>query len=312
MKKLKFILSLTNIDNDYQIEQGAAAEQAAKRLGAEVQIIHAENDSVTQSQQLLKIIQSRSDALPDGIIFEPVGGTALPQVARAAAIAGIGWVVLNRDVEYISELRKAYRVPAFCITSDHEEIGRIQGRQLAAILPKGGSVLYIQGPSESQAAKQRTFGMYESKPAEVQVKLMKAQWTEASAFRTVSSWLRLSTSQQTHLDLIAAQDDSMALGARRAFEEELNLPARERWLKLPYIGCDGLPNSGQNWVRRGLLAATIFVPPNAGNAVEMLVEAIQNGSVPAERSLIAPVSIPALDVLAAAHADKARTLSAGR
>jgi ribose transport system substrate-binding protein len=312
MKKLKFILSLTNNDNDYQIEQGAAAEQAARRLGVEVQIIHAENDSVTQSQQLLKIIQSRNDALPDGIIFEPVGGTALPQVARAAAIAGIGWVVLNRDVEYIPELRKAYRVPAFCITSDHEEIGRIQGRQLAAILPKGGSVLYIQGPSESLAAKQRTFGMYESKPAEVQVKLMKAQWTEASAFRTVSSWLRLSTSQQTHLDLIAAQDDSMALGARRAFEEELNLPARERWLKLPYIGCDGLPNSGQNWVRRGLLTATIFVPPNAGTAVEMLVEAIQNASVPAERSLIVPVSIPALDVLAAAHADKARTLSAGR
>jgi len=312
MKKLKFVLSLTNNDNDYQIEQATAAEQAARRRGVEVQIIHAENDSVTQSQQLLKIIQSRSDSLPDGIIFEPVGGTALPQVARAAAIAGIGWVVLNRDVEYIPELRKAYRVPAFCITSDHEEIGRIQGQQLAAILPKGGSVLYIQGPSESLAAKQRTFGMYETKPAEVQIKLMKAQWTEASAHRTVSSWLRLSTSQQMHLDLIAAQDDSMALGARKAFEEELNLPARERWLKLPYIGCDGLPNSGQTWVRRGLLTATIFVPPNAGTAVEMLVEAVQNGSLPAERSLIAPASIPALDVLAASHADKTRTHSAGK
>jgi ribose transport system substrate-binding protein len=312
MKKLKFILSLTNNDNDYQIEQAAAAEQAARRLGVEVQILHAENDSVTQSQQLLKIIQSRSDSLPDGIIFEPVGGTAMPQVARAAAIAGIGWVVLNRDVEYISELRKAYRVPAFCITSDHEEIGRIQGRQLAAILPNGGAVLYIQGPSDSLAAKQRTFGMYETKPAEVQIKLMKAQWTEASAHRTVSSWLRLSTSQQTHLDLIAAQDDSMALGARKAFEGELNLPARERWLKLPYIGCDGLPNSGQTWVRQGLLTATIFVPPNAGTAVEMLVESIQNGAVSAERSLIAPLSIPTLDVLAASHADKARTLSAGR
>ena len=312
MKKLKFILSLTNNDNDYQIEQAAAAEQAARRLGVEVQIIHAENDSVTQSQQLLKIIQSRSNSLPDGIIFEPVGGTALPQVARAAAIAGIGWVVLNRDVEYIPELRKAYRVPAFCITSDHEEIGRIQGRQLAAILPKGGSVLYIQGPSESLAAKQRTFGMYETKPVEVQIKLMKAQWTEASAHRTVSSWLRLSTSQQTHLDLIAAQDDSMALGARKAFDEELNLPARERWLKLPYIGCDGLPNSGQTWVRRGLLTATIFVPPNAGTAVEMLVEAIQNGTMPVERSLIVPVSIPALEVLASSHTEKVRGLSAGR
>jgi ribose transport system substrate-binding protein len=311
MKKLKFVLCLTNNDNDYQIEQATAAETAAKSLGVELQVINAENDSVTQSQQLLKIIQSRNDALPDGIIFEPVGGTALPQVARAAAIAGIGWVVLNRDVEYIAELRKAYRIPAFCITSDHEEIGRIQGRQFAAILPHGGAVLYIQGPSESLAAKQRTFGMYETKPAEVQVKLMKAQWTEASAQRTVSSWLRLSTSQQTHLDLIAAQDDSMALGARKAFQEELNLQARERWLKLPYIGCDGLPNSGQIWVKRGLLKATIFVPPNGGTALEMLAEAIRNGTMPVERSTVAPVSIPAVNVLAASHAEKTRALSAG-
>jgi ribose transport system substrate-binding protein len=312
MKKLKFILCLTNNDNDYQIEQAAAAQTVAQRLGVELQVIDAENDSVTQSQKLLKIIQSRSDTLPDGIIFEPVGGTALPQVARAAAIAGIGWVVLNRDAEYIPELRKAYRVPAFCITSDHEEIGRIQGRQFGAILPNGGAVLYIQGPSESLAAKQRTFGMYETKPSEVQVKLMKAQWTEASAQRTVSSWLRLSTSQQTHLDLIAAQDDSMALGARKAFQEELNLQARERWLKLPYIGCDGLPDSGQTWVRRGLLTATIFVPPNSGTALEMLVQAIQAGILPVERSTVTPVSIPALDVLAASHAEKTRVLSAGR
>jgi ribose transport system substrate-binding protein len=312
MKKLKFILSLTTNDNDYQIEQGASAEAAAKRLGAEVQIIHAENDSVTQSQQLLKVIQSRTDALPDGIIFEPVGGTAMPQVARAAAIAGIGWVVLNREVEYISELRKAYRVPAFSITSDHEEIGRIQGRQFAALLPHGGDVLYIQGPSENLAAKQRTFGMYETKPADVQVKLMKAQWTEASAYRTVSSWLRLSTSQQTHLDLIAAQDDSMALGARKAFQEELDLEVRDRWLRLPYIGCDGLPNSGQTWVRRGLLTATIFVPPNAGTALAMLVEALRNGTMPVERSLVAPVSIPALEELATSQAEKTRVLSAGR
>jgi ribose transport system substrate-binding protein len=277
-----------------------------------VQIIHADNDSVTQSQQLLKVIQSRTVSLPDGILFEPVGGTALPQVARAAAIAGIGWVVLNRDVDYVPELRKAYRVPAFSVTSDHEEIGRIQGRQFAALLPRGGVVLYIQGPTENLAAKQRTFGMYETKPADVQVKLMKAQWTEASSYRTVSSWLRLSTSRQTHLDLIAAQDDSMALGARKAFQEETNLAARERWLKLPYVGCDGLPNSGQAWVRSGLLTATIFVPPNAGTALETLVDALQNGAMPAERSLTTPVSVPTLDLLAASHAEKTRALSVGR
>ena len=65
MKKLKFLVSLTTNDNDYQIEQAASAEEAARRLGAEIQIIYAENDSITQSQQILNVIQSRSDSHPD-------------------------------------------------------------------------------------------------------------------------------------------------------------------------------------------------------------------------------------------------------
>ncbi len=204
------------------------------------------------------------------------GERRLPQVARASVTAGIGWVVLNRDVDYVSDLRKTYRVPIFGLTSDHEEIGRIQGKQFAAILPKGGSVLYVQGPSESLAAKQRTTGMYETKPIDVQVKLMKGNWTEASAYKALSSWLRLSTSHQTQVDLIAAQDDSMAAGARKAFQDLPDNAARDRWLNLPFIGCDGMPKTGQAWVKKGLLAATIIVPPNAGKAIEMLARGHAN------------------------------------
>jgi ribose transport system substrate-binding protein len=308
MKKLNFIISLTTDDNDYQIEQASAAEEAARRLGVNVQIIYAENDAIIQSQQLLKLIQAPTGSRPDGIVFEPVGGTALPQVARASVTAGIGWVVLNRDVDYVSDLRKTYRVPIFGLTSDHEEIGRIQGKQFAAILPKGGSVLYVQGPSESLAAKQRTTGMYETKPIDVQVKLMKGNWTEASAYKALSSWLRLSTSHQTQVDLIAAQDDSMAAGARKAFQDLPDNAARDRWLNLPFIGCDGMPKTGQAWVKKGLLAATIIVPPNAGKAIEMLTQAVQTGSMPPERTLSEPISFPALDQLAE---QKARTRSAG-
>src|ERR1051325_6342851 len=137
MKKLRFVLSLTTNDNDYQMEQAACAEDAARKLNVDLEILYADNDAILQSQQLLKIIQSNSDSHPDGIIFEPVGGTAMPQVAKAAAAAGIGWGVLNREVDYIPELRRNYRVPIFSISSDHEEIGRIQGKQLAALLPNG-------------------------------------------------------------------------------------------------------------------------------------------------------------------------------
>src|ERR1700690_3078933 len=125
IKKLRIVVSLTTNDNDYQMEQSVAAEETARRLGVDIQIIYADNDAIVQSQQLLKLIQSNFDSHPDAIILEPVG-TALPQVARAAAAAGIGWVVLNREVDYISELRKTYQVPIFGVSSDHLEIGRIQ------------------------------------------------------------------------------------------------------------------------------------------------------------------------------------------
>jgi ABC-type sugar transport system substrate-binding protein len=245
----------------------------------------------------LKAIQAPKELRPDAIIFEPVGGTALPQVAKAAVSAGIGWVILNRDASYIEELRKTSTAPLFSVSSDHVEIGRIQGRQMAALLRGGGSVLYIQGPSENSAAKDRTAGMQETKPTSVQVTMLKAQWTQESAQRSVRSWLKLTTSQRTAIDLISAQDDSMAMGARDAFKELTNEDERERWLKLPFTGCDGLPKTGQAWVRSGMLAATVFVPPNAGQAIELLVDAIQNKKMPPERVVTTAVSIPALDAL---------------
>jgi ABC-type sugar transport system substrate-binding protein len=297
-KKLRILVSLTTNDNDYQIEQAQSAEQAAKRLGVDIAISHADNDAITQSTQILKAVQSEPGVRPDGIVFEPVGGTALPQVARAAANAGIGWAVLNRDANYVPELRKTATAPIFTVSSDHVEIGRIQGRQFAALLPRGGSVLYIQGPSENSAAKERTAGMQENKPANIQVIMLKAQWTEESSLRAVRSWLKLTTSQKSVVDLVGAQDDSMAMGARKAFQELTSEADRDRWLKLPFTGCDGLPNTGQAWVRSGVLAATVFVPPNTGQAIEMLVQALQHKKQVPERVLIPPRSIPALDALA--------------
>lgn len=298
MARLKLLVSLTTSDNDYQIEQAKSAEEAAGRLGVDVQIIYAENDAIMQSTQILRAIQAAPAARPTAVVFEPIGGTALPQVARAAAGAGIGWAVLNRAATYVAELRKLTTAPIFTVSSDHVEIGRIQGRQVAALLPRGGSVLYVQGPSENSAAKDRTLGMQETKPANVQVTMLKGQWTEESSSRAVRSWLKLVTSQKAVVDLIAAQDDSMAMGARKAFQELPDLAERERWAKLPYIGCDGLPSTGQSWVRSGLLTATVFVPPNAGQAIEMVVQAVQHGKQPPENALTGAKSIPSLEELA--------------
>lgn len=90
----------------------------------------------------------------------------------------------------------------------------------------------------------------------------------------------------------------MAVGARRAFEE-LPENERQRWLNLPFTGCDGLPRTGQTWVRSGVLTATIFIPPNTDLALELLTEALRNGTQPPERKITAAKSIPSIEELAA-------------
>ena len=89
----------------------------------------------------------------------------------------------------------------------------------------------------------------------------------------------------------------MAIGARKAFQEILSETERERWSSLPFLGCDGLPKTGQAWVRTGVLTATIYIPPNTGQALEMLVDALQNGKSQPERALTEAVSIPPIPKL---------------
>ena len=284
------VVALTTRDNDYQAEQSASATEVASRLGVKIDVIYANNNAVDQCQQLLKVIQDKAHR-PDAILVEPVG-TAMYQVAKAAVAAGIGWGILNREADYIPELRRSAPVPVFAVSPDQEEVGRIQGKQLAAVAPEG-NILYIEGPSASSASTLRTKGMLSTKPSKVEMKVLKGDWSERAAHQAVKSWLALSTSSQVEIRAVVCQNDAMAMGAREAFAS-LPAAARERWMNTPYMGCDGVTKTGQEWVRTGKLRATVVIPPMAGLALEMLVKAVSNGSVPPERTLCAPRSFPAM------------------
>ena len=100
--------------------------------------------------------------------------------------------------------------------------------------------------------------------------------------------------------MVLAQNDAMAIGARKAFQELPSELERERWLAVPYLGCDGVPKTGQAWVRSGLLTATIHTPPNTGPALEMFVDAFENKKALPERAFTQASSIPPLEKLAPA------------
>ena len=299
MKKLRFLVSLITKDNDYQLQQAASAEAAARELGIDLEIVYADGDTITQSTQILKTIQAHHNLRPDGIIVEPAGGTGLPQVAKAAIEAGVAWALVNRDAEYVSELRRSSKIAIFVVTSDHIEIGRIQARQLSALLPDGGAILYLLGPTETATVKDRKAGFEAVCPKNLRVTLLRGKWTEESGYRSMATWLKLGGSSKAGIVGIAAQNDAMAIGARKAFEGVANIADRERWLRLPFTGVDGLAKTGQAWVRSGTLRATVVVPTNTGQAIATLVEALKTGKDVAERSFTAPESFPAIEKLAA-------------
>jgi ribose transport system substrate-binding protein len=220
-------------------------------------------------------------------------------VGEAAVAAGIGWVVLNSDVDYVDRLRKSSTAPVSVVTRDHVEIGRIQARQFAALLPDGGSVLYIQGPVTSSAATQRTEGLESAKPANLRIKMLRSQWSEEDAYKTVSAWLRLSTNRAETVDLVGCQYDGIAMGARKAFQDHGNVSERDQWLKRPIAGVDGLLKEGQAWVREGILTATVVGLTTTRVAIQMLQRAISSGVQPQPRSLIELSSYPPLEAIAA-------------
>jgi ribose transport system substrate-binding protein len=296
MNKLRIVVALITQDNDFQQEQASVAAATARKFGMDASIIYADNDGVNQSLQLVQIIQAAKDSHPDAIVVEPVG-TTMPQVAQAAAAAGIGWVVLNRHVDYLSTLRRKNSAPMFSVSTNNRGVGQIQGEQFNALVPPGGAILYLEGPSLSDTAQDRRLGMLETKREDIAVKTLRGDWTENSAYQALKSWLRLPTSKELNVRVIGCQNDAMAIGARKAIEDHDNLEEREKLLRLPFTGCDGIPTKGQSFVHQGLLKATIVTPPLTARALEMLAAALQSGKLPPEDTLVEPDSYPAVSKL---------------
>jgi ABC-type sugar transport system substrate-binding protein len=297
MKRLRIVVSLPN-DNAYQHEQGIVARSAGERLGLDVQVIRADDDSITQSQQLLKIIQSAPENRPDAFIVEPVNATGLRRVAEAAVAEGIAWVISNSDVDYVQQLRKGPRVPVFIVTQGQHEIGRLQGKQLAALLPQGGAVLCVEGPSMSSVAVQRHEGMEIAKPRNVLTTTVRSKWSEESSHQSVGAWLRLATSRAEKFDLVAGQTHELAVGARKALQSIDNPEQQKKWLGAPFIGI-GIASQVKPLVDGRILTAAVITSVTMDLALRILVRAFETQVQPPERSVVEASSFPGLEKLAA-------------
>jgi ABC-type sugar transport system substrate-binding protein len=286
----RLVVSLTSADQEYQALQGEDAREAGRRLGVGVEVLFAEDIAVQQIQQLFRFIHAPEAERPAALLVHTRVPDGLERVARNAAQVGVGWVLLNRSAPYLEALRGEHPgLAVAAVTTDHLEIGRIHARQLARLCPEGAHVLYVQGPADAPAARLRLEGLegaLRGRPYEL--KVVNGEWTAASAEKAIAAWLRLKTAELFAPRAVVCQNDNMARGTREALAR-----LRPEWARLPFLGCDGLPNGGRREVDEGRLAGTVVMPSCAGPAVELAVRWVRTKAVPPVETVLAPAPYPA-------------------
>lgn len=287
------IVSLLDKRQDYSRLQAEEARAAAQgRSSVAVQVQFAENNALVQIHQLFAHIHAAEP--PTAIVVHSVTGEGLERVARNAVKAGIGWIILNRRVGYVDELRtERTDLPIARLSLDQSEIGRIQGRQVRKLVPEPGLLIYVSGPLDTSAAQDRLEGTREELRNDgFEWKVLNGNRTEQGAEAAMASFLRLKTGEGLRPAVMVAQNDWMAKGARRA-----GIAHDPTWGSVPVIGCDGLAEHGQALVKEGTLAATVVTPASAGTAVDLVADWVDERRLPPADVMVHSRSFPPEEAL---------------
>ena len=288
-------LFLPDSENPYYRSSADDAMRAAQRHGIPITVEFAE----AAVQRQLRQVRTATHAAepPDAVLIMPVQEAAFTDLSVAAVDGGIGWFWLSRSNGAHSELRaRAPRVPVCFITPDQVEAGRLQGRQLAALLGDGGHALYVRGRESNESAQRRGAGFREALVrAGTRIRIaasLEGHWSAADTAQTVADWLRKNVPAGQRVDAVACQSDLMATGAIQALREVAAALKDEKLGMVRVLGIDGLADAGRRMVDTGELAATVILPITTEKAVELAHEFRSKGALPPAEVVLAPRPYP--------------------
>jgi ABC-type sugar transport system substrate-binding protein len=95
-------------------------------------------------------------------------------------------------------------------------------------------------------------------------------WTEPGGATAFGDWNRVFAARNATVDLVAAQSDELAMGARDAIRALPLGPRTEALRRARLLGVDACPGYGKRLVDEGTLTASVETPANAGLALELL------------------------------------------
>lgn len=216
----------------------AAINQAESLEGVEIIVTNANDDIDTQINDVESLITKQVDA----IILNPLDKAGLGRSVDNIKEAGIPLVEVNTFTN--NDKYDVY------VGSDEVEAGKIQGNWIAENIGETGNVCVLYGVMGHSGQ----IGRFEGLKLALLDKYdgwelladMTGEWKRSEGLRITEDWLQ---SYGNEIDVIASQNDEMAIGAMQAVEES--------GFDIPVLEIDATPDAIKA-VINDRLALTVF------------------------------------------------------
>lgn len=210
----------------------------------------------------------------DAILISPKESAGLTGVVEQATDAGIPVFVLDRNVDTDKFVQ--------WVGGDNVLIGEAAGAYALGLLGgKGnakGNIVEIYGGLGIQATFDRSDPFHAAFEGEDGVDFLldrqSADWKQDKAYDIMSTALR----NYEEIAMVYGHNDPMAYGAYLAAKDA----GREK--DIIFIGVDGLPNEGVQWVANGELAATFLYPTPGAEGLRQALKHLAGEKV--EKSIV--------------------------
>lgn len=257
----KVALLVSTLNNPFFVDLRDGAQAEAKKLGVDLQVSDAQNDSAKQQDQA----QNAQSQGAKAVIINPVDSDAAGPAVAPLLSANLTVISVDRSVT-------GEKVTSH-IASDNVAGGAQAADTLANSMGEKGEVLVLQGIPGAASTRDRGKGFKDRIKKYSNIKVVAEQtanFDRAEALNVATNLL------QSHPNAtgIYAENDEMALGAIQALGAKAGK-------EIKVVGFDGTAD-GMKAIKAGTMAGTIAQQPKelGRSAVAAAVKAIKGQSVP--------------------------------
>ncbi|MFD2131971.1 sugar ABC transporter substrate-binding protein [Pseudogracilibacillus auburnensis] len=266
-------LLMADLGNPFFHVLSDAVEEQGKELGYEVLVYDGQNDASKQPSQVEDALQQGVDA----IIINPADESSTANALKDAIAQDIPVVTVDREVDIEGIL-------SYLVT-DNTKGGELVGKWLEEKMPEGGKVIHMEGIIGTAPQRERGGGFLSViDPAQNSDSKFTILDTAVGEFSMAPAEAAMSDMLSKHddIDVVFAQNDTMAVGVVRAIET-----AGREDDGILVLGFDGAKEA-YDLIDEGKMAATAvqdfeFIGAEAVNYVDTY---LKDGTKPEEEVLV--------------------------